>query len=191
MSEVSTVISVEQRRELLRFARQTARRILENATAGPTPVAPRIKGRFGGVFVTFWSGRTLRGCIGTFVPTTDLAATIAEVTRSSLADARFESDPITATELPDLEIEISVLSDPQRTHDPLSLILGTHGIIVRRGARSGCFLPRTASERGWSAEQFLSNCCKMKAGLDAEAWGDPESQVLLFTADSFQESEFD
>ena len=190
MSDGPIVVSVEQRRELLRFARQTARLILENPTAGPTPITPRINGRFGGVFVTFRTGRTLRGCVGTFAPTTDLASTIAEVTRSSLTDARFESDPITAAELPDLELEISLLSDPQRTHDPLSLILGTHGIIVRRGGRSGCFLPRTALERGWSAEQFLSNCCKMKAGLDAEAWSDPETQVLLFTADSFHDSEY-
>ncbi|MEK7732300.1 MAG: AmmeMemoRadiSam system protein A [Planctomycetota bacterium] len=190
MSAGTIVGSVEQQRQLLDFARQTARRILENATTDSSPVAPQIDGRFGGVFVTFWSGRTLRGCVGTFASTTDLAATIAEVTRSSLADARFESDPITAAELPDLEMEISILTDPQPTRDPLSLIPGTHGIIVRRGGRSGCFLPRTASERGWSVVQFLSNCCTMKAGLDAEAWGDPQTQVLLFTADSFRESEF-
>ena len=190
MSVCPTVGPVEQRRQLLCLARETARRILQKAADDPHPVTPQINGRFGGVFVTFWSGRILRGCVGTFTPSTDLAATIAEVTRSSLADARFESDPITAAELPDLEIEISILSDPQPTHDPLSLILGTHGIIVRRGARSGCFLPRTALERGWSAVQFLSYCCTMKAGLDAEAWSDPDTQVLLFTADSFRESEF-
>jgi len=190
MSVGSTVVSVEQRHQLLCFARQTARRILENVTTEPTPVAPQINGRFGGAFVTFWSGKTLRGCVGTFVPTIDLAATIAEVTRSSLADARFENDPITTAELPDLDIEISILTDPQPTNDPLSLIPGTHGIIVRRGERSGCFLPRLAIERGWSVEQFLSNCCTMKAGLNADAWGDPQTQVLLFTADSFRESEF-
>ncbi len=191
MSNGSTVLSVEQRHQLLRHARQTARRILENATVGPTPLTPQIIGRFGGVFVTFWSGRTLRGCVGTFTSTTDLAATIAEVTRSSLSDARFEGDPITTAELPDLDIEISILTDPQPTHNPLSLIPGTHGIIVRRGERSGCFLPRLAWERGWSAEQFLSNCCTLKAGLDADAWSDPQTQVLLFTADSFRESELD
>jgi len=187
---VGKVDPVWRRRELLRFARETARWILENATTASQAARPQIEGRFGGVFVTFWSGRNLRGCTGTFAPTIDLAATIGEVTRSSLADARFESDPITATELPDLEIEISLLTDPQPTQDPLSLIPGRHGIIVRRGGRSGCFLPRTALERGWTAAQFLSYCCTMKAGLDAEAWSDPETQVLLFTADSFRESDF-
>lgn len=189
MSIGPAIGSIELRRQLLGFARGTARRVLQNAAGDQQPVAPQVNGRYGGVFVTFWSERTLRGCVGTFTPTTDLAATIAEVTRSSLTDVRFENDPITAAELTNIEIEISVLSDPQPAHDPLSLILGTHGVIVRRGARSGCFLPRLAVERGWSARQFLTNCCTMKAGLDAEAWGDPQTQVFLFTAESFRESE--
>jgi AmmeMemoRadiSam system protein A len=185
-----TVGSVEQRRQLLRFARETARRILEKGTADPQPLKPAIDGRFGGAFVTFWSGRELRGCVGTFACTTDLAATIADVTCSSLADPRFEGDPITADELPYLEIEVSILTDPQPTPDPMSLTPGTHGIIVRRGERSGCFLPRVACEKGWSAAQFLSNCCTTKAGLGADAWRDPKTQVLLFTADSLRESDF-
>lgn len=189
MSEALKPLSEQNRRELLRWARDSARRVLTQSY-GDAAMPPKIDGRFGGAFVTFWSGRNLRGCIGTFVATTDLAATITEVTQSSLADARFESQPITAAELPDLEIEISVLTDPQPTTDPLSLIPGTHGIIVRRGGRSGCFLPRVASEKGWSPAQFLSKCCTMKAGLDAEAWSDPETQVLLFTSDSFRESDF-
>jgi uncharacterized protein (TIGR00296 family) len=156
VSHGPTVVTVEQRRQLLRFARQTARRVLENSSGDPSPITQPLGGWFGGVFVTFWSGRNLRGCVGTFAPTSDLAATIAEVTRSSLADARFEGNPITRVELPDLEIEISILSDPQPTHDPLSLIPGKHGVIVRRGERSGCFLPRVALERGWSAEQFAA-----------------------------------
>ena len=190
VSEPCKTLSDQNRRELLQWARETARRILEKAPPGSQPPSSRIDGRFGGVFVTFWSSRNLRGCVGTFAPTSDLVATIAEVTRSSLADRRFEGDPITAAELANLEIEISILTDPQLTPDPLSLEPGTHGIIVRRGGRSGCFLPRVASERGWSAAQFLSNCCTMKAGFPADAWRDAETQVLLFTADSFSESDF-
>ena len=190
VSEPCKTLSDQNRRELLQWARETARRILEKAPPGCQPPSSRIDGRFGGAFVTFWSGRDLRGCVGTFAPTSDLAATIAEVTRLSLADRRFEGDPITEAELPNLKIEISILTDPQPTPDPLSLEPGTHGIIVRRGGRSGCFLPRVASERGWSAAQFLSNCCTMKAGLPADAWRDSETEVLLFTADSFGESDF-
>lgn len=189
MPEVCNTLFPYHRRELLRWARDSAQRLLTQSY-GEAVMSPKFAGRFGGAFVTFWSGRNLRGCTGTFAATTDLATTIVEVMQSSLTDPRFASNPITSDELPDLEIEISILTDPQPTPDPLSLLPGTHGIIVRRGRRSGCFLPKVATERGWSAEQFLTNCCTMKAGLDAHAWRDPATQVLLFTADSFRESEF-
>ena len=189
MSELEKPLSEQNRWELLRWVRESARRIL-GRSGGENAARPTIDGRFGGAFVTFWSGRDLRGCVGTFAPTSDLAATIAEVTSSSLKDPRFEGDPITAAELPILEIEVSILTDPEPTSDPMSLVPGRHGVIVRRGGRSGCFLPKVAAERGWSAVEFLSKCCTMKAGLDAEAWRDGKTQVLLFMADSFRESDF-
>ncbi len=189
MSALRTIESLEQQRQLLEVARAAASRALgeDESTAGAKPT---IEGRFGGAFVTFWAGKRLRGCVGTFASTEDIAATIQEVTRSSLADPRFAAHPIAAAELKDLEIEISILSDPKPADDPLSLVPGTHGILIRRGAQSGCFLPKVASERGWSAEEFLSTCCTMKAGLPADAWRESDTEVLLFTAQVFCESQF-
>lgn len=181
--------SPEHRRRLLRLARETAAREL-GAPAGQGEERPHIEGTFGGAFVTFWTGRTLRGCIGRFGPTDDIVQTVEEITRASLADPRFVSNPITGAELPATNIEISILSDLEPTGDPLSLIPGTHGIVVHRGERSGCFLPKVASDRGWSAGEFLSNCCSMKAGLPPDAWRQPDTEVLLFTADAFAESDF-
>lgn len=137
--------------------------------------------------MTLYGGKTLRGCVGTFVPTDDLAATVAEVTAAALADPRFESDPITPAELASLTIEISLLTEPVPVADPLVLIPGIHGVIVRRGAQTGCFLPKVARERGWSAAEFLSQCCTMKAALPADAWRDAATQVHLFTAEQFSE----
>lgn len=188
MSNLSRISSAKQRQKLLLFARETAGRALGVRTDGEIE-APRIAGTFGGVFVTFWRGKTLRGCVGTFSPTDDVAATVATVTESSLHDSRFAGHPIRAAELPKLLIEISVLSTPERTSDPASLIPGVHGVVIRRGAQSGCFLPKVASERGWSAEEFLSQCCAMKAGLDRDAWRDVETQVELFEADVICEPE--
>lgn len=179
--------SAQDRQQLLRCARETAIHAL-GAAKGAPPEKLSIEGRFGGAFVTLWRGSTLRGCIGSFVPTHDLAATIQELTRSSLKDARFTSDPIIAAELPELTIEVSILSDPKPTDDPASLVPGQHGIIIRRGGRSGCFLPKVALERGWSAEEFLSNCCTMKAGLDSDAWRGPDTEVLVFEAQVFSEA---
>lgn len=188
MSDLSRISSAKQRQQLLRFARETAGRALGVPGDGEVE-APRIAGTFGGVFVTFWRGKALRGCVGTFSPTDDVAATVARMTKASLRDSRFAGNPIKAAELPKLLIEISVLSTPERTSDPASLIPGVHGVVIRRGAQSGCFLPKVASDRGWSAEEFLSHCCAMKAGLDRDAWRDAETEVELFEADVICEPE--
>jgi AmmeMemoRadiSam system protein A len=184
----SKIRSLEDKRALLRIARDTARESL-GVPGGAAPPEGTIAGRFGGAFVTFWVGKKLRGCIGSFAATDDIADTIRAVTKRSLADPRFTTHPITAEELGDLDIEISILSALEVTTDPLSLKPGVHGIMIRRGARSGCFLPKVAAEHGWSAEVFLSNCCTMKAGLPADAWRDEQTEVALFTADVFSESE--
>ncbi len=176
----------ENQRALLAFARSTARRIL---TGLDTPVArPSIDGRYGGAFVTFWRGKRLRGCVGTLAPTSDIVTTIEEVTANSLKDSRFQSAPVDAAELKSLTIEISLLSDPTPTNSPLSLTPGVHGIVVRLGNKSGCFLPQVASERGWSAETFLRQCCTTKAGLEQDAWKLPDAEALLFTAEVFDDN---
>jgi hypothetical protein len=167
---------------LLRYARDVAQWILQGSL-GEAPRRPMTPGRFGGAFVSFYSGKRLRGCVGTFGLTEDLAATLAEVTAASLRDPRFESNPIALPELAQLTIELSILTEPRRTENPLELIPGRHGLLIRRGLQSGCFLPQVAIERGWSAEQFLSQCCTMKAGLPADAWRDPETRVHVFTAE--------
>ena len=186
MSDPLQINSKEQREQLLRFARETAGRALGLRGAGEVD-APTIPGTFGGVFVTFWRGKTLRGCVGSFEPTDDVAGTVATVTEASLRDSRFAANPIRSPELAKLSIEISVLSSPAATSDPASLIPGVHGVIIRRGANSGCFLPKVASERGWSAEEFLSQCCVEKAGLDRDAWRDADTQVELFEANVISE----
>ena len=112
--------------------------------------------------------------------------TAAEMAKASAtSDPRFFSDPITAEELDQLDIEISVLSPLQRTMDPLSLRLGVDGIYIKRGYATGCFLPQVATETGWSKEEFLSYCCSHKAGLPADAWKGPKTEVYLCTAEVF------
>jgi AmmeMemoRadiSam system protein A len=174
------------RRGLLRLARTSAARFLD-AKGGEAVHVPAVPGRCGGVFVTYWAGKTLRGCRGTISSTDDLVDAVREVAELSLTDSRFLDKPIRAEELPSLRIEISVLSEPLEESDPAAIVSGKHGILIRQGSRSGCFLPQVASERGWTAEEFLSNCCRMKAGLPADAWKDPKTQVLSFTADVFAE----
>jgi len=139
-----------------------------------------------GCFVTLKNGDQLRGCIGQFIADRPLVNMVVEMARASATgDPRFFDDPITPDELASLDIEISVLSPLKKTTDPLSLRLGVDGIYIKRGPCTGCFLPQVAKETGWSKEEFLSYCCSHKAGLPPDAWKDPKTDVLLFTAEVF------
>ena len=139
-----------------------------------------------GCFVTLKNGEQLRGCIGQFEGDRPLIEMVCQMAVSScLHDPRFGGNRITAEELDQLDLEISVLSPMVKTDDPLSLRLGIDGIYITDGRTSGCFLPQVATETGWSVEEFLSYCCAHKAGLAADAWKRAETDVYLFTADVF------
>ena len=175
-----------QQNELLRIARDTVRAVVEDAPL-PLPQSddPALKTHCG-CFITLKNHGRLRGCIGRFTSDRPLIEVVVEMAKAAAtSDPRFMGDPITPGELDNLDVEISVLSPLKKTDDPLSLRLGVDGIYIKRGCSSGCFLPQVATETGWSKEQFLSYCCAHKAGLAADAWKDPETEVLLFTADVF------
>ena len=139
-----------------------------------------------GAFVTLHLRERLRGCIGSFLPDRPVWETVAEMARSAaMSDPRFA--PLSERELPDVRIELSVLSPLERTDDPLSLELGVHGIYIKNGWNSGTFLPQVATEHHMTKEQFLSDCCAHKAGLAPDAWKDPDTDVYLYTAQIFGE----
>lgn len=139
-----------------------------------------------GCFVTIKKGEQLRGCLGQFESRQPLISLVSEMAASSATqDPRFVHNRIGPQELDALDIEISVLSPLKRTNDPLSLRLGVDGIYIRKGYASGCLLPQVATETGWSKEEFLSYCCQYKAGIAADSWRQPDTQVLLFSAEVF------
>jgi len=111
-----------------------------------------------GAFVTLRTHKRLRGCIGRMVSDIPLHKLVSEMAVSAAKeDTRFSQ--IKSSELEDLEIDISVLSPLQKIDDPLNLELGTHGIYIKKGHSTGCFLPQVATETGWTKEEFLSQCC--------------------------------
>lgn len=175
-----------QKQTLLRTARDTVKAVLTGgALPKPKSSDPELNAPCG-CFVTLKNRGQLRGCIGQFTSDRPLIELVVEMAKASATgDPRFFADPITADELEQLDVEISVLSPLRKTDDPLSLRLGVDGIYIKRGCTSGCFLPQVASETGWSKKEFLSYCCAHKAGLPADAWKDPETEVYLFTAEVF------
>ena len=175
-----------QKQTLLKVARDTVEAVIRGQKiAKPESDDPELNAPCG-CFVTLKNRNRLRGCIGQFTSDSPLIELVAEMARASATgDPRFLDDPITVRELEKLDVEISVLSPLKKTDDPLSLKLGVDGIYIKKGRASGCFLPQVAAETGWSKEEFLSYCCAHKAGLAADAWKDPQTQVYLFTAEVF------
>ncbi len=175
-----------QKQTLLKVARDTVEAII-TGRAAPKPESddPELNAHCG-CFVTLKNKGRLRGCIGRFISDIPLIELVVEMAKASATgDSRFFADPITAGELEQVDIEISVLSPLERTSDPLTLRLGVDGIYIKQGRASGCFLPQVATETGWTKEEFLSYCCSHKAGLADDAWKDPETEVYLFTAEVF------
>ena len=178
-------ISAEDRAKLVSLARQAVEAEVKGQARPKPESLNAILAERRGCFVTLTNDQRLRGCIGTFQPRRPLGETVVEMGRSAACDPRFFTNPITPAELPELTVEVSVLSPLQETTEPEQLELGTHGIyiVARRG--TGCFLPEVATDMGWSVEEFLSHCCSGKANLPADAWRDADTKVYLFTTEKF------
>ncbi len=139
-----------------------------------------------GAFVTLKNRGDLRGCIGNFSGTDPLATTVQRMAiAAATEDYRFS--PVTAAELKDLEIEISVLTPMQKVASSSEIELGKHGIYIRKGERGGTFLPQVASETGWTLDEFLGHCAQDKAGIGWNGWKDAE--LYVYEAIVFGESD--
>ena len=129
-----------------------------------------------GAFVSLHKQGRLRGCIGHFGVDYPLYEIVAEMARAAaFEDPRFL--PVTRDELDNLDIEISVLTPMRRIQSLDEFQLHKHGIYIRKGRRSGTFLPQVADEVNWTKEEFVSHCSQDKAGLGWDGWKDAELYV--------------
>ena len=126
----------------------------------------------------------LRGCIGQPEPTFPLYyGTVQAALDAALRDPRFE--PVSAAELGRIEIEVTVLSPRRPVASWRDIRLGTHGIVLQKGAKAALFLPQVAPEQGWTLEQTLAALSE-KAGLPSDGWKDGAS-FSIFTGQVFEE----
>ena len=91
-------------------------------------------------------------------------------------------------ELPDIDIEISVLSPLRKISNVKEIEVGRHGIYIIRGGRRGTLLPQVALEQGWNREAFLRHTC-MKAGLPPDAYKDEGTEIYIYDAQVFGEKD--
>jgi len=182
----------KDKRALLQIARESVESAVKGTSKDQTqaePFSPELKGK-NGAFVTLRTCGKLRGCIGRMVSDAPLHKLVSEMAVSaSKEDPRFNQ--IKPSELDDLEIDISVLSPLQKVEDSLDFELGIHGIYIKKGSKTGCFLPQVAADTGWSKEEFLSQCCSVKAGLSPDAWKKGDVDVYIFTSEIISEKDVD
>jgi AmmeMemoRadiSam system protein B/AmmeMemoRadiSam system protein A len=164
-----------------------AKTVIENKARGkPVPefnIESSILKENRGAFVTINKRGQLRGCIGYIEGHGPLYKTIEEMAQAAaFRDPRFS--PVTERELPDLEIEISVLTPLRRITDVNEIEVGKHGIYIKKEWYSGLLLPQVATEYGWDRKTFLDHTCQ-KAGLPTTAWKDKNTEIYIFSADIF------
>ena len=129
-----------------------------------------------GAFVSLHKQGRLRGCIGHFGEDVPLHEIVAEMARAAaFEDPRFM--PVTREELDDIDIEISVLTPMRRIQSLDEFQLHKHGIYIKKGYRSGTFLPQVADEVNWTKEEFVGHCAQDKAGIGWDGWKDAELYV--------------
>jgi AmmeMemoRadiSam system protein A len=143
-------------------------------------------------FVTLTKHGQLRGCIGHLTAQMPLYQAIMENARAAaLQDYRFE--PVRPSELPEIDIEISVLTPPRplQYKSPEELLQrlrpGIDGVILELGPCSATFLPQVW-EKLPSKEQFLDQLC-LKAGCWPGDWRRPSVSVSTYQVEAFAEDD--
>jgi AmmeMemoRadiSam system protein A len=142
-------------------------------------------------FVTLKRGGQLRGCRGLLEAVRPLAHDVwHNAWASAYDDPRFP--PVTAAEMADLDVEVSVLSALERvlaqTEEQLlgGVEAGRHGLVIALGPRRATFLPQVWGSLPDPA-QFLAEL-KAKAGLPRDYWS-PDIEAWRYTTDSVHEAD--
>lgn len=176
-------LTAEARHLLLSLARRSLEAAVRREPKPPLPQVPGVLELRLGAFVSVHKKHELRGCIGFVQAQLPLYRTVMEAAAAAaLQDPRFP--PLEPSELPDVELEISVLS-PFRAVRPEEIEVGAHGLMITLDRARGLLLPQVAVARQWDRERFLEETCR-KAGLSPDAWR-RGATIEGFTAEVFRE----
>ena len=106
--------------------------------------------------------------------------------QASQKDPRFS--PVRQSELKNLSIEISILSEPFPLKSYDEIEIGKHGLILEEKGRRGLLLPQVPVEHNMNREQYLDSICR-KSGFPADYWRTKQLKLSGFTATVFSEEE--
>lgn len=186
-------ISADDQRLLLGIARQAIKAAAHGLDAPRLDLAsaPESLRAPGASFVTLTRSGALRGCIGALQAAIPLALDVQEhALAAATEDYRFV--PVQPEEVDEIEIEVSILTEPR----PLEytggqelltrLRPGIDGVILSSGLRHATFLPQVWDKVSDPA-MFLSMLCE-KAGLPSDEWQSGRLQVSTYQVESFHET---
>jgi AmmeMemoRadiSam system protein B/AmmeMemoRadiSam system protein A len=168
----------KEKEQLIDLARDNIKSLLydKRRLTMENKTLPDIFNKPYGAFVTLKISGQLRGCIGRFVSSDPLYKVVLESSQSSaFEDPRFT--PLTKKEFSKTEIEITVLGPMKKISDIKEIVLGRHGIYIKKDFRAGTMLPQVATENNWTVEEFLGYTSRDKAGIGWDGWKDAD----LFT----------
>lgn len=157
---------------LVKLAKETVEKYIREGVIKSPPVVltDEMKEKTG-VFVSLKKKGKLRGCIGTFTPSTGNVAEeiIQNAISASTRDPRFP--PVSEEELNEIEYSVDVLSEPERVNSPEELDPKKYGVIVKKDWRKGLLLPDL---EGVDTVEEQISIAKQKAGIgpeeDIELW---------------------
>ena len=180
------MLNEEQRKTLLRIAREAVEAAARGDTYTPEADDPELQ-QLGAAFVTLKKRGDLRGCIGAVEAHEPTIASVAHMAHAAaLEDPRFPA--VRPAEVPDLTIDISLLSPAEEVTDVNEIEVGTHGLIIEQSPNRGLLLPQVPGEWGWDREEFLDHTCR-KAGLPKGCWRSGNCRLYAFTAEVFGEED--
>lgn len=125
-----------------------------------------------GVFVTLTENGELRGCVGFTSTKRKIIENLRDAAIEVCLDSRFL--PVGADELPYLEFEASILTEPKiiKAKSPEELLEKItpkkDGLIIECNGNSGLFLPQVWKDVP-QKEEFLRHLC-IKAGIPIDSW---------------------
>ena len=159
---------IENQKLLLSLARKTIEQYLYSRTLPLPRDFDSGLAVHRGAFVTLKKHGQLRGCIGHMAEDLPLYRVVsAMAVQAAFNDRRFT--PVTLSEFPELDIEISVLTPFEKVSSYEDIVVGRDGVVLEKDGKSAVFLPQVAVEQGWDRDRMLERLCA-KAGLPAGSW---------------------
>jgi len=148
-----------------------------------------IFGSKSGAFVTITKYNNLRGCIGYIISDKPLFETIQDAAiQAATSDPRFPV--LSENEFDEIELEISILSEPFPLDNYDDIIVGKHGLILEENFHRGLLLPQVPIEHNLNRDEYLDALCQ-KAGLYPYYWKEKQLKLKAFTATVFSEQSID